>query len=776
MQDTTLSNILHKIRINECALNYLDLSKMTLSTNDLQDLKKDLQKNTVVCNIKWGKLPQDLKSNILVRNIESKLQKNTLGFKFYPDPYQYGLLSLHAYNDANVGDVPKLFNDEHDASLQAWKVIAIHRNDTNGYYGTLYRNSNNCQLVLAHRGTEFTTLGEELFKHKDISADISGVVSNKFIYPMLEAYKAVESSIALARESYYHLSFTGHSLGAWLAELSVYFSHVHLDYGMTRAITFDSPGSSDFFTTVRSNVQSHLTNFDTENFDIITYLSIPNIINSCNRHTGQVYSITPKITEQELKSYSKEWDASRIKTFFAKSESTVFMLTALGHKLDSIIREFNPTTGAPNEYRQMLDWPCLMCDSNKNTDYVSDTFRWMIGTIPTKIMKALLKKYTTLPAYNIANLLMDLMQDKVNLNQYLRVIEDDVLPLITQENELDTATQERILRLKFEGHFDWQVPNAYIEPLRSSNVAPEHYLKQFIELRHYFIYSPTACDLTGVVKEIIVHFSNNCDYTSASMYGRHPNGVLNSTDSGISIDSFKQSVMRLFEVSANTVQMCLDLHKKPELWYEELIRKSGSHDSEKVTQEIISSNGNLDAKNTAGNTLIQIAVSNNRTNAATTLLNNGASVDIVNNAGQTVYDIAVSNNQIPLAKKLHQFKHISSSSEVINLDKYGIYDGNEKANIFVINSTFEGQKEGYKLMIDSFTTTGENQDKIDLSIFQYKSIGALDFDVTKFASREGIKISDKITHNEIVTILHATDIDAIKASIVLGEIVGADEL
>ncbi|WP_230455944.1 MULTISPECIES: lipase family protein [spotted fever group] len=45
-----------------------------------------------------------------------------------------------------------------------------------------------------------------------------------------------------AEENNYNLSFTGHSLGVWLAELSLYFAHRDFHYPKAKAITFDSPG------------------------------------------------------------------------------------------------------------------------------------------------------------------------------------------------------------------------------------------------------------------------------------------------------------------------------------------------------------------------------------------------------------------------------------------------------------------------------------------------------------------------------------------------------
>jgi hypothetical protein len=43
----------------------------------------------------------------------------------------------------------------------------------------------------------------------------------------------------------YKLSITGHSLGAYLAELSIYYCHMDLNFKNVKGVTFDGPGSLD---------------------------------------------------------------------------------------------------------------------------------------------------------------------------------------------------------------------------------------------------------------------------------------------------------------------------------------------------------------------------------------------------------------------------------------------------------------------------------------------------------------------------------------------------
>ena len=93
----------------------------------------------------------------------------------------------------------------------------------------------------------------------------------------------------------YNFSTTGHSLGAWLAELSLYFCHMDFKYPRVKAITFDSPGSKDQMDALAPNVHNTNTKIKTTQFDIVTYLSAPNMVNVCNQHVGVMYRLAPEI-------------------------------------------------------------------------------------------------------------------------------------------------------------------------------------------------------------------------------------------------------------------------------------------------------------------------------------------------------------------------------------------------------------------------------------------------------------------------------------------------
>lgn len=59
------------------------------------------------------------------------------------------------------------------------------------------------------------------------------------------AYGGTKIAVDFAKNMNYGLSITGHSLGAYLAELSVYYCHMDLNFKNVRGVTFDGPGTLD---------------------------------------------------------------------------------------------------------------------------------------------------------------------------------------------------------------------------------------------------------------------------------------------------------------------------------------------------------------------------------------------------------------------------------------------------------------------------------------------------------------------------------------------------
>ena len=196
-----------------------------------------------------------------------------------PSDYDYALLSQHVYE----GETLKPGRSTVPAD-STWRVLEVYPGD-GGYFGVLYVNDVKRQLVLAHRGTNSI---------RALIEDLVGVYKGQWdSLQKLAAYEVTRKSIEFRNAHYsdYHLSFTGHSLGGYLAELGVFFCHRSLDYPEANAVSFESPGIG----TIAERLQSQHNPIQLQKLDIVGYVTYPDLINTCDRHIGTLYQISTEL-------------------------------------------------------------------------------------------------------------------------------------------------------------------------------------------------------------------------------------------------------------------------------------------------------------------------------------------------------------------------------------------------------------------------------------------------------------------------------------------------
>ena len=152
---------------------------------------------------------------------------------YHPSDFLHGILAAHCYEeDLQEGDhvskttqtwTPSDFFKSNDAllnkTLSDWRVLqVVDLRDDSGYVGVIYVNDWNMQLVLAHRGTKVLASYFE---------DAIGVFGGQVTPFQRDLRIITQNAIDLIKNDYpdYALSFAGHSLGGWLADLSLYYSH-----------------------------------------------------------------------------------------------------------------------------------------------------------------------------------------------------------------------------------------------------------------------------------------------------------------------------------------------------------------------------------------------------------------------------------------------------------------------------------------------------------------------------------------------------------------------
>lgn len=354
----------------------LDLSKTTLTKDDLEKLQDYVNNSSTIGYIKWGNIYSG--TNKYQSAIENKLIENNKNFQRYPTDFTHALLSAHIYENSQAGQEVRLVTKlgyNHSHHLKDWKVEAVYQpRESNDYYSALYVNSKCHQAVLAHRGLNI--IGSITLQHSSLYEFLSSTLNQNIGTQQAAAYVctaiAIERVKKLSEEqnTKYHLSTTGHGFGGWLAELGVHFGWRHFEYPEIKAVTFDSPGIGTNVKSYKSNVRNKNTGINTDLYDIVSYLSAPNVMNACNTHIGEKYRLD--ISESNSEEI-KETLPKKFLTFISKQIIGEWYLQSLmqisNKTLSSMIEVFDPITGKPypDKYIQILNWPHITHKSNPDT-------------------------------------------------------------------------------------------------------------------------------------------------------------------------------------------------------------------------------------------------------------------------------------------------------------------------------------------------------------------------------------------------------------------------
>ena len=329
--------LLKALSNNDLRKETLDLSGEILTETQLRALHQVVQNNREIGYIQWGELSAEEAVQHLCTKIDQKLVENILRYSYHPSTYVHALLAEHVYTSPKVGgSIP---NDP------CWDVEQATYDDKTGFGSALYVNPTTHQVVLAFQGTDPMSLA-------DIEEDIAGILASGITNQQSLVFQATQQAVKYVQDTGFHLSITGHSLGAFLAELAVYFCYHHLSHTDVQGVVFDSPGSLDWLRERKPNIPNgEAFEVFMNRLPVSTYLSAPNLINSCNGHIGTVYRLYPKLKFDE-------WYEKAV-SFVLPATSKGILQATKGHLFDVILPCFNQTTGEPSHYTRVNDWPKL---------------------------------------------------------------------------------------------------------------------------------------------------------------------------------------------------------------------------------------------------------------------------------------------------------------------------------------------------------------------------------------------------------------------------------
>jgi tetratricopeptide (TPR) repeat protein len=414
MSNEDLKEIIKKrINKNEAVC---DLSSIELNEDSLKYILKKLPNNTNIGKIKWKKeeiINQNIKD--LINKIENILIINNQNYRTFPTDYIHCLLCSHCNQtefNSNFRENTNLFDQYKLLEEKGWKVKEVFQET--GYKSVLYINKQTKHLVLAFQGIKLKIKDFFLQDNNIIGSTVYSMIANKEIAPQtVYSYIHTKLTVDLCKQErkFYSLSFTGHGFGAWLAEQAIYFSMKEFsfkgfEFDNVKAVTFDSPGSFEYLKQLNSsNIYDKKKLFDLSDLNIVTYLSAPNFMNTCNKHIGKVYRVfstesknnkinTNKIITDMIESIPNETIKKKIKNCYDDNlKNTVNKLTfhlngfisLFDDGLKLILNEFDINEGKPLKYKEMNDWPKFEftpSDNFKNNFQNIFDFQHVIDCVP----------------------------------------------------------------------------------------------------------------------------------------------------------------------------------------------------------------------------------------------------------------------------------------------------------------------------------------------------------------------------------------------------------
>ncbi|XP_047130223.1 uncharacterized protein LOC124810068 isoform X1 [Hydra vulgaris] len=373
-----------KMHSSSSIINHIEIKE----TNDMKIIIYPTESNKIEKNTDIN----TLKNTLWKKNNYVKWDENALSLigdyeedTVYPTDLVHGLLAEHcgsetgfiaghstvkpgnnvAISDKRAADFPNLKNINN--YLEAWKVLGLIDDEKTGYLGILYANDKRRQLVLAHRSTNFklSLNTSNLYKQSGLHQDIAGLFMGEILLHQAFGYVATDAAVQLIKThlkySEYAFSITGHSLGAWLAEMSAFYCSRDLEYPNVKTVSFDGPGAREMMEKISA---CEIKKFNEKELNIVSYFSAPNLVNCLNKHCGTKYTLYPNIKNQ----------ISTFLTNIISREKSDALLSTYGHDLKHILNYFDPKTGTlyrdkPETYSKVESWPSI---THKGFNQIND--------------------------------------------------------------------------------------------------------------------------------------------------------------------------------------------------------------------------------------------------------------------------------------------------------------------------------------------------------------------------------------------------------------------
>jgi hypothetical protein len=244
------------------------------------------------------------------------------------------MLSSYRPNDwLHVYYAVQAYKDDGGIVEPGWRLIETYPGE-NSYFGVAYKHPQYKHIIIANRGTQDL---------KDILADLE-IITRHLTEQEADAWGGFARKIIEKYGPTYTYSFTGHSLGGWLAEFCLwkYQDEFVKDqwpaYQDAFSVTLDDPGGKELLEALQPRTEASYK-IAVDRLDRTNYVSRPHSINTAlGREGSTVYALFPEI---EL-----SWLTRNTLLFTAEMHNAVILLN-----------EFDKKTGLPKRCYRVIDWP-----------------------------------------------------------------------------------------------------------------------------------------------------------------------------------------------------------------------------------------------------------------------------------------------------------------------------------------------------------------------------------------------------------------------------------
>ncbi|MEL6152892.1 MAG: NB-ARC domain-containing protein, partial [Bacteroidota bacterium] len=246
------------------------------------------------------------------------------------------VLSAHVYQeDVKEGVEASCEDRKNKHNLQDWQVLkTFHLDELSKAWqqlglpyhcqAILYRNEAKKQLVLAYKGLELSNMANAA---PDADTKPLIAVHEKVIIDLFT------EALGIAQEQQYSLTVTGHSLGGWLAQITILMAQQLYPEQRVKAIAFDSPGARPMLTHLNAGPDAIQIDY----LDITNYLSTLNLINAASPHIGTIFQVV-----------------------FERFSRKPLVYNQQSHAIENFLRAFSPNTGAAYQCAFVQQWPLLL--------------------------------------------------------------------------------------------------------------------------------------------------------------------------------------------------------------------------------------------------------------------------------------------------------------------------------------------------------------------------------------------------------------------------------